>query len=197
MDSTLIQCECIDELARRHGVGDEIAAITRRAMLGELDFEASLRERVASLAGLDAAVLDELAAALPITDGAARLVRGVRARGGQAAVVSGGFTFATGALALRLGLDHAHANSLGVAHGRLTGTLDGPIVGPQRKAALVGELAAAAGLPLARVIAIGNGLRRVLLSSLEGSAITQIKVHEHSTNSRRSRACWKMSPIWC
>jgi phosphoserine phosphatase len=171
MDSTLIQCECIDELARRHGVGDEIADITRRAMLGELDFESSLQARVARLAGLDAAVLDELAAELPITEGAARLVRGVRARGGQAAVVSGGFTFATTALALRLGLDHAHANTLGIAHGRLTGTLDGPVVGPQRKAALVDELAAAAGVPLHRVVAIGDGANDLLMLDRAGLGV--------------------------
>lgn len=171
MDSTLIQCECIDELARRHGVGDEIADITRRAMLGELDFEASLQARVARLAGLDAAVLDELAASLPITEGAARLVRGVRAGGGQAAVVSGGFTFATSALALRLGLDHAHANTLGIARGRLTGTLDGPVVGPQRKAALVDELAAAAGVPQHRVVAIGDGANDLLMLDRAGLGV--------------------------
>jgi phosphoserine phosphatase len=171
MDSTLIQCECIDELARRHGVGDEIADLTRRAMLGELDFEQSLHARVARLAGLDAAVLDDLAASLPITDGAARLVRGVRAAGGQAAVVSGGFTFATGALVARLGLDHAHANTLGVAGGRLTGEVIGDVVTPQRKAALVEELAAAAGLALDRVVAIGDGANDLLMLDRAGLGV--------------------------
>lgn len=171
MDSTLIQCECIDELAGRHGVGAEIADITRRAMLGELDFESSLHARVARLAGLDAAALDELAAALPITDGAATLVRGIRADGGQAAVVSGGFTFATTALVAHLGLDHAHANQLGIAAGRLTGEVLGAVVTPQRKAALVDELAAAAGLPLDRVVAIGDGANDLLMLDRAGLGV--------------------------
>lgn len=171
MDSTLIQCECIDELARRHGVGDEIAAITRRAMLGELDFESSLHARVARLAGLDAAVLDELAGTLPVTDGAALLVRGVQARGGQVAVVSGGFTFATGALAARLGLDHAHGNVLGIADGRLTGDVVGAVVTPARKATLVAELAAAAGVAADRTVAIGDGANDLLMLDRAGLGV--------------------------
>jgi phosphoserine phosphatase len=157
MDSTLIQCECIDELGRAHGVGDEIADITRRAMLGELDFEASLQARVARLAGLDARALDDLAARLPFTPGAALLVRAIHQAGGHVAVVSGGFTFATDAVAAHLGLDHAHANILEIVDGRLTGGLVGPVVGPARKATLVDELAARHGLPPARVVAIGDG----------------------------------------
>lgn len=157
MDSTVITIEVIDELARRHGVGAEVEAITARAMAGELDFEASLRARVARLAGLSVAVLDDVAATLPVTAGAARLIAAIRALGGWTAIVSGGFTFAAEPLAARLGVDHAHANRLAIADGRLTGGLDGAIVTPARKAALVGELAAGHGLDLGHTVAIGDG----------------------------------------
>ena len=171
MDSTLIQVECIDELARRHGVYDDVAAVTAAAMRGELDFEASLRARVARLAGLDAAVLDDLAAHLPITDGASTLVRAIHHDGGHAAVVSGGFTFATRVLAARLGLDHAHANVLEIDGGRLTGRLIGPAVTPARKAELVDELAARHGLPAARVVAVGDGANDLLMLERAGLGV--------------------------
>ncbi len=171
MDSTLIQIEVIDELARRHGVGDEVAEVTRRAMSGELDFEASLRARVTRLAGLDAAVLDELAAHLPVTDGAAALVRGVKRAGGHAAVVSGGFTFATAALVAQLGLDHGFANTLEIEAGRLTGRVIDPVVTPQRKAELVVELAAHHGLAPERVVAVGDGANDLLMLERAGLGV--------------------------
>ncbi|MCL4224457.1 MAG: phosphoserine phosphatase SerB [Myxococcales bacterium] len=171
MDSTLITIEVIDELARHHGVGEEVAAITARAMQGELDFEASLRARVARLAGLDAAVLDRLAAELPLTPGATTLVRGLHRDGGFAAVVSGGFTFATTALAARLGLDHAHANTLEIVAGRLTGGLVEPVVTPARKAELVDELAAHHGLAAGRVIAVGDGANDLLMFERAGLGV--------------------------
>ena len=171
MDSTLIEIEVIDELARYHGVYDEVAAVTARAMRGELDFEASLRARVARLAGLDAAVLADLAARLPIMPGAAALVRGFHQAGGWAAVVSGGFTFGTTAVAARLGLDHAFANTLEIAGGRLTGQLVEPVVTPLRKAQVVDELAALHGLPRERVVAVGDGANDLLMLAQAGLGV--------------------------
>jgi phosphoserine phosphatase len=157
MDSTLISIEVIDELARAHGVYDRVAAITERAMRGELDFRQSLRERVALLRGLDAGVLHELAGRLPLNDGAERLCATLRRLGFRLAVISGGFSDAAEALQRRLGLDHAFANRLGVAEGRLTGEVVGTIVDAERKAALLGELAASEGISLDQVIAVGDG----------------------------------------
>lgn len=171
MDSTLIEIEVIDELARRHGVYDEVAAVTARAMRGELDFEASLRARVARLAGLSETAMAEVAATLPIMDGAAALVRGIKRDGGHAAVVSGGFTFGTDAVAARLGLDHAFANTLEIAGGRLTGQLIDPVVTPHRKAELVDELAARHGLPLERVVAVGDGANDLLMLGRAGLGV--------------------------
>ena len=126
-------------------------------MLGELDFEASLRHRVALLAGLDVAVLAEIAAQLPIMPGAAALTRALRALGCRTAVVSGGFTFATAAVQRTLGLDHAFANQLDHADGRLTGRLIDPVVGPAQKAAILTQLAADHGIAAAATVAVGDG----------------------------------------
>lgn len=157
MDSTLITIEVVDELARAHGVHDRVAAITERAMRGELDFRQSLRERVALLRGLDASVLEELASNLPLTQGAEILCSTLRRLGFELAVISGGFVQAAEALRDRLGLDHAFANRLGVAEGKLTGEVVGPIVDAERKAALLEELATRQGIGLDQVIAVGDG----------------------------------------
>jgi len=157
MDSTLIQMEVIDELARRRGTGAEVAALTARAMHGELDFEQSLRARCELLAGLDVRHLDEIAESLPLTDGAAALVRILSRLGYHTAVISGGFTFAAQALKQQLGLDYAYANTLEVAGGVLTGRVLEPIVTPQRKADLLDLIAQGEGIDLDQTIAIGDG----------------------------------------
>ncbi len=157
MDSTLIQMEVIDELARRHGVGEQVAALTARAMAGELDYEASLRARVALLAGLPVHHLDEIALTLPLTEGAEALVRVLSRLGYRTAVISGGFQFAAQALKQRLGLDYAYANTLERAGGVLTGRVVEPIVTPQRKADLLDLLAQAERIGLDQTIAIGDG----------------------------------------
>jgi phosphoserine phosphatase len=157
MDSTLIEMEVIDELARRAGRGDEVAAITRRAMEGELDFEASLRARVATLAGLPTTHLREIAASLPLMEGAAELAAVLRRLGYKTAVISGGFTFAAEALRRQLGLDYAYANTLEEAGGVLTGRVRDPIVTPQRKADLLGTIAQGEGIDPSQTIAIGDG----------------------------------------
>lgn len=157
MDSTILRIEVIDELARRRGVGAAVAAITERAMRGELDFEASLRTRVRELAGLPVTELADLAAALPLSPGVAALVDALCARGVVMAIASGGFTFAADVLRNDLGFAHAFANTLGVADGVLTGEVLGAVVTAERKAAVVDELRARYDLDAAHVIAIGDG----------------------------------------
>jgi phosphoserine phosphatase len=157
MDSTLIRIEVIDELARRHGVGDAVAAITARAMAGELDYADSLRARAALLAGLEVRHLDELAANLPLTDGAAELITVLRRLGYRTALISGGFQFAAQALKQRLGLDYAYANTLERAGGKLTGKVLEPIVTPARKADLLDLIAQGERIELDQTIAIGDG----------------------------------------
>ena len=157
MDSTLIQAEVIDELAKRAGAGTEVAAITEAAMRGELDFDQSLARRVATLEGLDESVLAEVAESLPLTEGAETLLRHLKAFGYKTAVLSGGFTYFGRHLQRRLGLDHVHANELEVKGGKLTGRVVGPIVNGPRKAALLEELAAAEGIDRRQVVAIGDG----------------------------------------
>lgn len=171
MDSTLIRIEVIDELARAHGVGEQVAAITRRAMQGEMDYDQSLRERVALLRGLDARVLYQLADNLPLTEGAETLLRVLKRLGYRTAVISGGFSVAAEALQKRLGIDFAWSNTLEIEGGLLTGRVSGPIVNAQRKADLLEELALRERVPLDQVIAIGDGANDVLMLQKAGHGI--------------------------
>ncbi|MCA1829067.1 MAG: phosphoserine phosphatase SerB [Myxococcales bacterium] len=172
MDSTLIRIEVIDELARAHGVGEQVAAITRRAMQGEIDYDQSLRDRVALLKGLDARVLYDLAAALPLTEGAETLLRVLKRLGYRTAVISGGFSVAAEALQKRLGIDFAWSNTLEISpDGKLTGRVVGPIVNAQRKAGLLEELSRREGVPLDQVIAIGDGANDLLMLQKAGHGI--------------------------
>ena len=171
MDSTLIRIEVIDELARAHGVGDRVKAITRRAMMGEMDYDQSLRERVALLRGLDARVLYELAAGLPLMEGAETLLRVLQRLGYRTAVISGGFSVAAEALQKRLGIDFAWSNTLEIEGGVLTGRVIGPIVNAQRKADILEELARRENVPLDQVIAIGDGANDLLMLQKAGHGI--------------------------
>jgi phosphoserine phosphatase len=158
MDSTLIGQECIDEIAHVAGVGERVAGITERAMRGELDFEAALRERVGLLKGLDAGVIDRLLAErISLNPGAKTLAATFRARGGYFAVVSGGFTPFTAAVAAWLGADEHRANRLAVANGRLTGEVEEPIQGADAKLQALRELRARLGLAATAVLAVGDG----------------------------------------
>ncbi len=157
MDSTLIQVEVIDELARLAGIGEQVADITHRAMNGELDFQQALRERVALLKGLSSEALEQVYSRLPFTPGAKNLVRILRQLGFKTAVISGGFSFFTDRLKEELGLDYAFANDLAIENGRVTGEVRGTIVDGQRKAELLEEIARREGIALSQVIAIGDG----------------------------------------
>lgn len=156
-DSTLIREEAIELLAEAAGSLEHVAAVTERAMRGELDFAASLRERVATLAGVETAVFDEVRARMTPTPGVQELVDGVHAAGGRVGVVSGGFHELLDPLAERLGLDFCRANRLDVDGGRLTGRVDGPIVDAEAKRTALEEWAAASGIPIARTVAVGDG----------------------------------------
>lgn len=157
VDSTLVQGEVIELLAARVGLGGEVAAITEAAMRGDLDFEQSLRRRVALLAGLDVRALEAVRAELQLTPGARTLVRTLKRLGYVLAVVSGGFTQVTDGLVAELGIDHAAANTLEVADGRLTGRLVGPVLDRAGKARALERFAAAAGVPVSQTVAIGDG----------------------------------------
>jgi phosphoserine phosphatase len=157
VDSTLIQDEVIDLLAARAGCAAEVAKVTDSAMRGELDFAASLRERVALLAGLDAGVLDDVRASLRLTPGARTLVRTLKRLGYKCGIVSGGFTAVIKPLADELGLDYVAANALEVTDGRLTGRVLEPIVDKDGKTAALRQFAQAAGVPLSQTVAVGDG----------------------------------------
>lgn len=172
MDSTLIQTECIDELAARHGVGDKVKAITERAMRGEIDFKESFTERVALLKGLDISVMQDIAEHLPITEGAERLMSVLKKYGYKIAILSGGFTFFGEYLQKRLGIDYVYANELEVdSDGRLTGRYVGDIVDGQRKAELLRLIAQVEKVDLAQTIAVGDGANDLPMLSLAGLGI--------------------------
>lgn len=157
VDSTLIQGEVIEMLADYAGEHEQVTAVTAAAMAGELDFEASLRARVALLAGIPVSALDEVRERIELTPGARTLVRTVQQLGYTVGVVSGGFSQVVEPLARELGLDFAAANTLEVRDGYLTGALVGPIVDRAGKAAALERFAAEAGVPLAQTVAVGDG----------------------------------------
>ncbi|SKA64713.1 phosphoserine phosphatase SerB [Desulfobaculum bizertense] len=171
MDSTLIQAEVIDELAREAGVMDKVAAITESAMRGELDFKQSLRHRVSYLEGLPVSVMDNVAERIQLTDGARRLFGNLRKLGYKVAILSGGFTYFGRKLQQELGIDYVHANELEMKDGKLTGRVDGEIVDGARKAALLQEIARKENLDLQQVVAVGDGANDLPMLHLAGLGI--------------------------
>jgi phosphoserine phosphatase len=170
-DSTLLQGEMIDLLAERCGCGPEVALVTAAAMAGELDFAEALRQRVRLLAGLDEADLEAVRNGIVLTAGARTLVRTLKRLGYEVAVVSGGFTQLIGPLVDELGIDHVAANVLALEDGVLTGELDGPIVDRAGKATALATFAEAAGVPLARTIAVGDGANDIDMLAAAGLGI--------------------------
>jgi len=158
MDSTLIQCECIDEIAAFLGIKPQVAAITERAMRGELDFAASLTERVQLLAGLDAKVLDRVYdECIELTGGAEHLIATLRQHDWKVGLVSGGFTYFTDRLKTRLNLDFTLSNVLDIRDGKLTGGIVGNIVDAQAKKNALLSQAAAWSIPVRQTVALGDG----------------------------------------
>ena len=171
MDSTLIEAEVIDELAKAAGVGEEVSAITERAMQGEIDFSESFRARVALLKGLDEAVLEDIAAKLPITEGAEKLVSTLKQLGYKTAILSGGFNYFGRYLQNALGIDYVYANELEIIDGKVTGNVTGIIVDGQRKAQLLEEIAAQEKISLEQSIAVGDGANDLPMLSVAGLGI--------------------------
>jgi phosphoserine phosphatase len=171
MDSTLIEAEVIDELAKLAGVGEQVSAITERAMRGEIDFSESFRARVALLEGLEESALDRVASELKITEGAEHLIATLRTLGYKTAILSGGFTYFAKHLQARLGMDYVYANELDIAHGVVTGNIQGEIVDGARKAQLLRQLADDLGIDLQQVIAVGDGANDLPMLSIAGLGI--------------------------
>ena len=172
MDSTMIEQECIDELAAEAGVGERVAAITARAMNGELDFEAALTERVGLLRGLDAGVIQRVIdTRLSFMPGGRALVATMKANGAYAALVSGGFTAFTGHVAEALGFDEHRANVLLVDDGRLTGIPARPILGRQAKIEALEDITRTLGLTDADVLAVGDGANDLGMLKRAGTGV--------------------------
>lgn len=171
MDSTLIQTEVIDELAKRAGVGAQVSKITESAMQGKIDFTESFTQRMALLEGLSEDVLEDIADNLPIMEGAETLVRNLKAYGYKTAILSGGFNYFGNHLKAKLGIDHVHANSLEIVDGKLTGRVIHPVVNAERKALLLQQIAEEEGLDPQQTIAVGDGANDLLMLSAAGLGI--------------------------
>ncbi|MWV49855.1 phosphoserine phosphatase SerB [Rathayibacter sp. VKM Ac-2803] len=170
-DSTLLQDEVIELLAAHAGSEEQVAAVTERAMHGEIDFGESLRERVATLEGLGMEVCAGVSGDVRVTPGVEQLIEGVHAAGGRIGVVSGGFHEILDPVAGALGLDFIRANRLSSSDGRLTGGVDGPVIDASAKAAALQEWAAESGVPLHRTVAIGDGANDLEMMAVAALAV--------------------------
>jgi phosphoserine phosphatase len=171
MDSTLIQAEVIDELAKAHGVGDQVSAITSAAMRGELDFKQSFTRRVGLLRGLPAGRLQAVVQSVPLADGAERLISTLKMLGYKTAILSGGFTFFGEHLQARLGIDYVFANELEIENGAVTGKVVGEIVDGKKKAELLEAIALKENISLDQVVAVGDGANDLPMLNLAGMGI--------------------------
>uniref|UniRef100_A0A7S1IM89 phosphoserine phosphatase n=1 Tax=Eutreptiella gymnastica TaxID=73025 RepID=A0A7S1IM89_9EUGL len=171
MDSTLIQCEVIDELAREAGVYEEVAAITESAMRGEIDFGESLKQRVEKLKGLPESTLQVVAERLPLTEGARRLIRTLRRMGYKTAILSGGFTYFAHHLQKILGFDFVHANQLEIENGIMTGRVTGTVVDANQKATYLKEIAKNEGIDMRQTMAVGDGANDLPMLSIAGLGV--------------------------
>lgn len=171
MDSTLVHTECIDELAERAGVGDQVRAITESAMRGEIDFVESFTRRVALLKGLDESVMKEIAENLPYNEGLERMMKVLKRVGYKTAILSGGFTYFCKYLQQKFGFDYVYANELEIEDGKLTGRFVGDVVDGKRKAELLKLLCQVEGINLAQAVAVGDGANDLPMISLAGLGI--------------------------
>ena len=171
MDSTLIQAEVIDELAKMAGVGDQVVKITESAMRGELNFDESFTRRVGLLRGLPAERVYTLLETIPLAEGAERLIRTLKLLGYKTAILSGGFNFFARHLQQRLGIDYVHSNELEIVDGAVTGRVIPPIINGARKAALLAEIAEREGISLEQVVAVGDGANDIPMLNLAGMGI--------------------------
>lgn len=186
MDSTLIETEVIDELAIRAGVGDQVKAITERAMRGEIDFVESFSERVALLKGLDESVMQEIAESLPITEGVDRLMYVLKKYGYKIAILSGGFTYFGNYLQKKYGIDYVYANELEIVDGKLTGRYLGDVVDGKRKAELLRLIAQVEKVDIAQTIAVGDGANDLPMLGIAGLGIAYHAKPKVVANARQS-----------
>lgn len=171
MDSTLIQCEVIDELAKHAGVGEEVARITESAMRGDLDFKESFTRRLALLKGLDQGVLAEVAQTLELTEGAERVMGVLKQLGFKIGIISGGFDYFGKILQARLGLDYVFTNSLDIKDGKITGQVSGEIIDGPRKAEILKTIAVVENISLEQTIAVGDGSNDLPMLGIAGLGI--------------------------
>jgi len=171
MDSTLIQMEVIDELAKRAGVGEKVAAITARAMHGEIDWNQSFKERLGLLEGLSESVLEDISNNMPLTEGLEDLVKILKKLGYKLAIISGGFEYFANHLKTKLGFDYVYANKLEIVDGKVTGRVTGDVVNAKRKAEALREIAEKENIALSQTIAIGDGANDLLMLSTAGLGV--------------------------
>lgn len=171
MDSTIIDGEVIDELAKAANVGDKVSKITKRAMAGELDFKEALRERVRLLKGLPVSVLEEVASGLKLTSGTYELISTLKAMGFRLALISGGFDFFANRLKEHLGFDYTYANELEIKDGQITGNIKGRIIDREAKGNIVKEIAAKEGLTTDEIVAVGDGANDEIMLKNAGLGI--------------------------
>ncbi len=171
MDSTLIQCEVIDEIAKHAGVGEEVARITESAMRGDMDFKKSFTRRLALLKGLDQSVLEEVAQALELTEGAGRVIGILKQLGFKIGIISGGFDYFGKILQARLGLDYVFTNTLEIKDGKITGQVSGEIIDGPRKAEILKTIAVVENISLEQTIAVGDGSNDLPMLGIAGLGI--------------------------
>ena len=186
MDSTLIHTECIDELAERAGVGEEVRAITESAMRGEIDFTESFKRRVALLKGLDESVMEDIARKLPFNEGLERMMKILKMVGYKTAILSGGFTYFGKYLQQRFGFDYVYANELEVEDGKLTGRYLGDVVDGRRKAELLRLLCQVEKINLSQSVAVGDGANDLPMLSLAGLGIAYHAKPKVKANAKQS-----------
>ena len=186
MDSTLIQTECIDELAEKAGVGEQVKAITESAMRGEIDFTESFRRRVSLLKGLDESIMEEIARNLPFNEGLERMMMILKRVGYKTAILSGGFTYFGKFLQQRFGFDYVYANELEIVDGKLTGNFIGEVVDGRRKAELLRLLCQFEGISLEQSVAVGDGANDLPMLSLAGLGIAYHAKPKVKANAKQS-----------
>ena len=197
MDSTAIGIECIDELAKLQGVGEQVAAVTELAMRGELDFATSLRKRVATLTGAPQDILEQVKKTLPLTPGLTCLVKELHKKNWHVAIVSGGFTYFADHLKQKLKLVAAHANELEIKKGQLTGKVIGQIVDAKYKARMLQQLAASLDIPIEQTVAIGDGANDLMMIRIAGLGVAYHGKPKVVEKAKISINYADLTGLWC